>query len=87
MGSPMPRPLLDWQPTETRDDQGRGATRELCYVAHDREGCEWIVARHDDGTWNFMRWDGETPLAAGMDHASSDAALAAANAYAATVLR
>jgi hypothetical protein len=80
------RPLLDWQEARIKDDLGLNAVSEICFVAHDAEGLEWIVAPHDDGTWNWTRWDAGTPISMGVGQDAAEA-LAAANAHAVNVLK
>jgi len=83
--------LLEWEQRQTTDDHGtreKPARIETVWVAYDRQGFEWMVAQHDDGTWNWFRCNEEgDPVMGETDHKTSESALAAANARAERVLR
>lgn len=81
---------LRWEQTRVTDDHGtraQPARIETVWVAHDDDGGEWMVAPHDDGTWNWTRAadDGEM-LELGTDFASPELARQAAESRAAELL-
>jgi hypothetical protein len=82
---------LEWEQRQTTDDHGtrdRPAMIETVWVAYDRDGYEWMVAPHDDGTWNWFRCDPEgNPVIGETDHKTSESALQGANARAELVLK
>lgn len=61
--------------------------RELCAVARDDNGDEWIVSPHDDGTYNWQHWRGDAPDAMGEGFKTLADAQAAAERYARTLER
>jgi hypothetical protein len=81
--------ILRWTQRRTSDDMGsreRPALVETIYIAH-AAGFEWMVAPHDDGTWNwFMLDDKGEPQSFETDFPDADAAKAAAELAAAAEL-
>lgn len=85
----MAEQLLRWEARRTSDDQGtrdRPALVETVYIAR-AAGFEWMVAPHDDGTWNWFMLDSRgEPQLFETDFADADAAKAAAELAAAQEL-
>lgn len=82
---------LEWEARNTSDDHGtreRPALIERVLVAYDAEGLEWMVAPHDDGTWNWFRCDSTgNPIAGETDHKTEADARAAADARHAKIFK
>jgi hypothetical protein len=78
--------MLDWRAQTLSDDMGPGARREEVLTADDEDGCEWMVAPHEDGTFNWMRMQGGELLELACDFPTAAAARAAAEDYARKVL-
>lgn len=80
--------MLHWQEQTVSDDRpGPDQVRERILIAHDGEGCEWIVSAHEDGTWNWTRSSGGEMLELGTDFETRERAKAAADKRAREVLR
>lgn len=85
----MAEPLLRWEQRRVSDDHGtpsKPAMVEHVYISR-AAGFEWMVAKHDDGTWNWFMLDGRgEPQAFQTDFATAEAAQAAAELAAAQEL-
>jgi hypothetical protein len=77
---------MQWEQQDVSDDHGKNRRRELCAVARDGQGFDWIVSPHDDGTYNWQRWAGDEPIDMGQGFKTIEEAQAAAERYAAEVL-
>lgn len=84
-------PILDWEERRTSDDHGTAdapAVFETVWVAYDPEGLEWLVAPHDDGTFNWFRCaENGDPMTGETDHPTAESARAAAEARAVKLFR
>jgi len=85
----MAEQLLRWEQRRVSDDQGspaRPAMVEHVYIAR-AVGFEWMVAKHDDDSWNWFMLDGRgEPQAFQTDFPTAEAAQAAAKLAAAQEL-
>lgn len=81
--------LLRWEQRRVSDDQGsaqKPAMVETVYIAR-AVGFEWMVAKHDDGTWNWFMLDSRgEPQLFETDFPDADAAKASAEKAAAQEL-